>query len=96
MPYNHTRAHWPFEGGVGHYLCASLYGSVVRRYGDSTFIAMMWLKSLSGWLANRLGFDFLYLDSDMYFVKDPTPLFMAQPPAIGRAHDWFRHGLIPN
>jgi hypothetical protein len=37
----------------------------------------------------------LYLDSDMYFVKDPTPLFMAQPPAIGRRHDCYRHGLTP-
>jgi hypothetical protein len=77
MPYTHTHAHL-------HPLCLLL--SVVHRYGDLTFLTMMWLKSLSGWLANRLGFDFLYLDSDMYFVKDPTPLFMAQPPAIGRSH----------
>jgi hypothetical protein len=46
-----------------------------KAYGDRTFLQMMWLKTLAGWLVNRLGYDFLYLDSDLVIFKNTHALF---------------------
>jgi len=46
-----------------------------RAYGDRQFLQMMWLKTVAGWLVNRLGYDLLYLDSDLVMFKDTYALF---------------------
>jgi hypothetical protein len=46
-----------------------------RRYGDQHFLHMMWLKTVSGWIVNRLNYDLLYLDSDLIYRKDTEELF---------------------
>lgn len=54
-------------------------------YGDSTFLLMMWLKTVSAWAVNRCGFSLLYLDSDLFYAKDPMPLFLEQDPSYGKS-----------
>eukprot|EP00624_Nannochloropsis_granulata_P006033 evm.model.NODE_43725_length_9675_cov_21.597933.3 len=46
-----------------------------RVFGNRDFLDMMWLKSVAGWLVNRLGYDLLYLDSDLVMFKDTYALF---------------------
>lgn len=36
---------------------------------------MMWLKTVSGWIVNRLDYDLLYLDSDLIYRKNTDALF---------------------
>jgi hypothetical protein len=45
------------------------------RYGDVVFLMVMWLKIVAGWVVNRMGYDFLYLDSDLVYFRDPMELF---------------------
>ncbi len=47
-------------------------------YGDGQFLHMMWLKTVAGWIVNRLDYDLLYLDSDLIYRKDTAELFANQ------------------
>lgn len=40
-------------------------GGPPSSYGDAGFLAMMWLKIVSVWVAVRLGFDVLFQDADL-------------------------------
>lgn len=42
---------------------------------------MMWLKTVSGWLVNRLNYDMLYLDADLIYRKNTDELF--ENPEVG-------------
>jgi hypothetical protein len=42
-------------------------------YGDGTFINLMWLKTVSVFLALEAGFDVLFQDVDLVWFKDPWP-----------------------
>lgn len=44
------------------------------RYGDSTFVAMMWLKMVSVFLVNRCGRDALFMDADVVWQANPLPI----------------------
>lgn len=52
-----------------------------HSYGDKQFIDMMWLKTVSGWLVNRLNYDMLYLDADLIYRKNTDELF--KNPEVG-------------
>jgi Nucleotide-diphospho-sugar transferase len=36
---------------------------------------MIWLKIVSIWMGVRLGFDVLFQDTDLVWLKDPWPVF---------------------
>jgi len=42
-------------------------------YGDTTFLDMMWVKTVSVWLVLQLKRDLIFQDCDMVWLKDPVP-----------------------
>jgi hypothetical protein len=43
------------------------------QYLDHTFSRMMWFKTTSVFLAIEAGFDVLFQDVDLVWMKDPLP-----------------------
>jgi len=46
-----------------------------KRYGDSTFVAMMFAKVVCVQLINHLGYDLLFQDVDLVWYKNPLDYF---------------------
>jgi len=38
-------------------------------YGDAPFLEVMWLKTVSAWITNRLGYNVLFQDVDVMWLK---------------------------
>lgn len=47
-------------------------------YGDRIFSVMMWLKTTSVYVACHAGYDVLFQDTDLVWVKDPLPHLQEQ------------------
>ena len=45
--------------------------SASETYGDFTFQRMMWFKASTVYLVSRAGFDILFQDADLVWLKDP-------------------------
>uniref|UniRef100_A0A7S2MNR5 Nucleotide-diphospho-sugar transferase domain-containing protein n=1 Tax=Octactis speculum TaxID=3111310 RepID=A0A7S2MNR5_9STRA len=59
--------------GLGDFPAAA-----ARAYGDATFVSLMWLKVVSVFLVNDLGFNQIFQDADLVWFKDPMPYFWNQ------------------
>ena len=46
-----------------------------NSYGDAGFLAIMWLKIVSVWIALRLGYHVLFQDADLVWFKSPWSAF---------------------
>jgi len=45
-------------------------------YGDDTFGVLMWLKTTSVYVASAAGFNVLFQDADLVWIRDPLPLLL--------------------
>lgn len=48
------------------------------NYGDRIFGKMMWLKATSVYLVSAAGFDVIFQDADLVWLRDPVPHFKEQ------------------
>ena len=61
-----------------------------KAYGDRTFTAMMYAKVLCVQLINYLGYDVLFQDVDMVWLKDPMELFHDENSPLSKFHILFQ------
>jgi hypothetical protein len=47
---------------------------VALNYGDKYFAKIMWLKVTSVYIALAAGFDVIFQDADLVWIKDPVPM----------------------
>ena len=48
--------------------------NVAGNYGDKYFAKIMWLKVTSVYIALAAGFDVIFQDADLVWIKDPVPI----------------------
>ena len=78
---------------VAHYRHAS-FGDFPKEeaanYGDSAFVAMMWIKVLCVYLPVNLGYSVLFQDADIVWLRNPLQEFFAQPKLSGDHDVYFQ------
>eukprot|EP01038_Epipyxis_sp_PR26KG_P012701 gene12701-17032_t len=69
-------------------------GKIPKRaagfYGDDVFGILMWLKTTSVYVASAAGFNVLFQDADLVWLKDPFPYFQNHPEDIVFMDDVYR------
>eukprot|EP00607_Mallomonas_marina_P007308 CAMPEP_0182418196 /NCGR_PEP_ID=MMETSP1167-20130531/2668_1 /TAXON_ID=2988 /ORGANISM="Mallomonas Sp, Strain CCMP3275" /LENGTH=466 /DNA_ID=CAMNT_0024592271 /DNA_START=567 /DNA_END=1964 /DNA_ORIENTATION=- len=63
--------------GIYHESLGSMPSHAAGNYADSTFTRLMWLKVTSVYLSLVAGFDVLFQDADLVWMKDPRPMLQA-------------------
>ncbi len=59
-------------------------------YGDSTFVKMMWIKVLCVYLPVNLGYDVLFQDADVIWLRDPVDEYFLNPKLSGDFDVYFQ------
>lgn len=60
---------------IYHPALGSMPPHAAKGYLDDTFARMMWFKTTSVYLALTCGFEVLFQDVDLVWLKDPFPYF---------------------
>eukprot|EP00596_Hydrurales_sp_CCMP1899_P005649 CAMPEP_0119046322 /NCGR_PEP_ID=MMETSP1177-20130426/45852_1 /TAXON_ID=2985 /ORGANISM="Ochromonas sp, Strain CCMP1899" /LENGTH=409 /DNA_ID=CAMNT_0007019307 /DNA_START=458 /DNA_END=1687 /DNA_ORIENTATION=+ len=68
----------------------SMPARAAGQYLDHTFSRMMWFKTTSVFLAIEAGFDVLFQDADLVWMKDPLPYLRSQKEDISFMDDGAR------
>jgi hypothetical protein len=70
------------------------FGPIPERaagvYGDKVFARLMWLKTTSVYIASKAGFDVIFQDADLVWIKDPIPHLRSQKADIAFMDDGAR------
>jgi len=61
-----------------------------RSYGDNTFVKMMWIKVLCVYLPIDLGFNVLFQDADVVWLRDPIQEYFLDPKVAGDFDVYFQ------
>lgn len=59
--------------GIFNQYLSQIPKKAAGSYGDRTFGRLMWLKTTSVYIALRAGFDVIFQDADLVWLKDPVP-----------------------
>jgi hypothetical protein len=75
------REYRPLVQAMGAVAFYSPYlGSIPRKaadsYGDMVFAKLMWLKATSVYVAAKAGFNVLFQDADLVWLRDPVPYLL--------------------
>lgn len=60
-----------------HPSLGSMPAQAAKSYADGTFTRMMWLKVTSVYLTSAAGFDVLFQDVDLVWMRDPLPFLQS-------------------
>lgn len=59
--------------GIFNQYLSQIPKKAAGSYGDRTFGRLMWLKTTSVYIALKAGFDVIFQDADLVWLKDPVP-----------------------
>jgi hypothetical protein len=59
--------------GIFNQFLSQIPKKAAGNYGDKTFGRLMWLKTTSVYIALQAGFDVIFQDADLVWLKDPVP-----------------------
>ena len=59
--------------GIYNQFLSKIPKKAAGNYGDNTFGKLMWLKTTSVYIALAAGFDVIFQDADLVWLKDPVP-----------------------
>ena len=59
--------------GIYNQYLSQIPKKAAGNYGDNTFGKLMWLKTTSVYIALAAGFDVIFQDADLVWLKDPVP-----------------------
>ena len=59
--------------GIFNQYLSQIPKKAAGSYGDRTFGRLMWLKTTSVYIAVKAGFDVIFQDADLVWLKDPVP-----------------------
>ena len=62
---------------IHHPSFGDIPSSAAGNYADVTFGYLLWLKVIAAYVANSAGFDVLFADTDLVWIRDPLPFLHA-------------------